>query len=77
MIALGEFLTIRSESMRYQVEMMRMGNDAFKRYNDWLEALMSLRPDTMLQSFLRATERPTAGAGTADPLADDKGEDAT
>jgi hypothetical protein len=77
MIALGEFLTLRAESMRYQVEMMRMGNDAFRRYNDWLEALMSLRPDTMLQAFMRATERPAATTSAADPLADDKGEDAT
>ena len=58
MIALGEFLTLRSDSMRYQLEMMRMGNDAFRRYNDWLEALMSLRPDTLLQAFLRPPDRP-------------------
>lgn len=58
MVALGEFLTLRSESMRYQVEMMRMGNDAFRRYSDWLEALMSLRPDTLIQAFLRPPDRP-------------------
>ena len=69
MIALGEFLTLRSESMRYQVEMMRMGNDAFRRYNDWLEAIMSLRPDTLLQALLRPPDR----GGTDDT----KGEEAT
>jgi triphosphoribosyl-dephospho-CoA synthetase len=69
MIALGEFLTLRSESLRYQVEMMRMGNDAFRRYNDWVEALMSLRPDTLLQSLLRPADRPGPD--------DIKGEDAT
>lgn len=74
MIALGEFLTLRSESMRYQVEMMRMGNDAFKRYNDWLEALMSLRPDTLLSSFLGPSPRPAQREPAAD---DDRGEDAT
>jgi hypothetical protein len=78
MIALGEFLTLRSESMRYQVEMMKMGNDAFRRYNEWLEALMSLRPDTIMQAFMRPPERAgSAQAPAADPMADDRGEDAT
>jgi urease accessory protein UreF len=78
MIALGEFLTLRAESMRYQVEMMRMGNDAFKRYNEWLEALMSLRPDTIMQSFMRPPERSGGAPSQAsDLMADDKGEDAT
>jgi hypothetical protein len=78
MVSLGEFLTLRAESMRYQVEMMRMGNDAFKRYNDWLEALMSFRPDTIMQAFMRPADR-SAGAPPAasNPLANDKGEDAT
>lgn len=52
-LALGEFLGGRAESMRYQVEMMRMGSGAFRRYVQWSEALMSLRPDTFLQSFMR------------------------
>lgn len=64
MSALGEFLTLRSESMKYQVEMMRMGSDAFRRYNDWLEALMSLRPDTLLSSFLGPSPRPAAKDAT-------------
>ncbi len=75
MIALGEFLTLRSESMKYQVEMMRMGNDSFKRYNEWLEALMSLRPDTLLQSLLGPS--PRRERASASDVDDDKGEDAT
>lgn len=76
MIALGEFLTLRSESMKYQVEMMRMGNDSFKRYNDWLEALMSLRPDTLLSSFFGPSTR-TSAAQTAADMDADRGEDVT
>ena len=66
MLALGEYLGQRSESMRFQVEMMRMGSDAFRRYNDWSQALMSLRPDTLIQSFMRP---PARGANT-EPEAD-------
>ena len=57
MLALGEFLGGRSDSMRYQVEMMRMGSEAFRRYTQWSEALLSLRPDTILQSLMRPPER--------------------
>lgn len=64
MLALGEFLGARAESMRYQVELMRMGTDTFRRYVEWSEALLSLRPDTLLQSFIRPP-RP-APAGDAD-----------
>ncbi len=53
MTGLGEFLGARAESMRYQVELMRMGTDTFRRYIAWSEALLSLRPDTFLQSFMR------------------------
>ena len=53
MLGLGEFLGARAESMRYQVEMMRMGTDTFRRYLQWSDALLSLRPDTILQSFMR------------------------
>ena len=60
MLALGEFLGGRSESMRYQVEMMRMGSDAFRRYTQWSEALLNLRPDTIIQSFLRPPEQAPA-----------------
>jgi hypothetical protein len=64
MLALGEYLGQRSESMRFQVEMMRMGSDAFRRYNDWSQALMSLRPDTLIQSFMRQPARSDTGAQT-------------
>jgi len=60
-LALGEFLGGRAESMRYQVELMRMGSEAFRRYTQWSEALLSLRPDTIIQSFMRprqAGEKP-------------------
>ncbi len=53
MLGLGEFLGARAESMRYQAELMRMGTDTFRRYLLWSESLLSLRPDTFLQSFLR------------------------
>ncbi len=59
-LALGEFLGGRAESMRYQVELMRMGSDAFRRYSQWSEALLSLRPDTIIQSFMRPPRRPDA-----------------
>jgi hypothetical protein len=57
-LALGEFLGGRAESMRYQVELMRMGSDAFRRYTRWSEALLSLRPDTFIQAFMRPPEPP-------------------
>lgn len=52
MLALGEFLGERSESLRAQVELMRMGNDAFRRYTAWSDALLSLRPDRFIQALL-------------------------
>jgi hypothetical protein len=72
-LALGEFLGGRAESMRYQVEMMRMGSDAFRRYSQWSEALLNLRPDTLIQSFMRgperpASERPASDAGKGDEI---------
>ncbi len=67
MLALGEFLGGRSESMRYQVEMMRMGSDAFRRYTQWSEALLNLRPDTIIQSFLRPSEPATPRDGKGAP----------
>ena len=70
MLALGEFLGQRSESMRFQVEMMRMGSDAFRRYNDWSQALLSLRPDTIIQSFMRPPATTAAAEAEAD-AADD------
>jgi len=59
MLGLGEFLGARAESMRYQAELMRMGTDTFRRYLLWSESLLSLRPDTFLQSFLRPSGSDT------------------
>ena len=59
MLGLGEFLGARAESMRYQVELMRMGTDTFRRYLQWSDALLSLRPDTILQSFMRPRDVDT------------------
>ena len=53
MLALGEFLGGRAESLHNQVELMRMGSDAFRRYTQWSQALLNIRPDTILQSFMR------------------------
>lgn len=68
MLALGDFLGGRAESMRYQVEMMRMGSDAFRRYSQWSEALLNLRPDTLIQSFMRPPEREAPDAGKGDEI---------
>jgi hypothetical protein len=65
MLALGEFLGARAESMRFQAELMRMGSDTFRRYLLWSEALLSLRPDTFLQSFMRPQ-----GGGSGESKAD-------
>lgn len=51
-LALGEFLNYRSASMRMQVELMRMGNDTFRRYVQWSEALFGVRPETFMRGFL-------------------------
>ena len=62
-LALGEFLTARSESLRHQVTLMRMGNDAFRRYSQWSEAIFGIRPETFMTGLLdrfRAPDRPPA-----------------
>jgi hypothetical protein len=56
-LALGEFLHARSESLKAQVELMRMGNDAFRRYSAWSEALFGVRPETFMQGFMDEIER--------------------
>ncbi|HYM16769.1 MAG TPA: hypothetical protein VEZ14_14550 [Dehalococcoidia bacterium] len=69
MLAMGEFLGARAEAMRYQAELMRMGTDTFRRYVDWSEALLSLRPDTIIQAFLRPEQgprRPARGGDAAE-----------
>jgi hypothetical protein len=56
-IALGEFLNARAASLRVQVELMRMGSDAFRRYNEWSEALFGVRPDSFMRGILDQMER--------------------
>ncbi len=58
-LALGEFLSARAASLRTQVDLMRMGSDAFRRYNEWSEALFGVRPDTFMRGILDQMERMT------------------
>lgn len=57
MLALGEFLAARSDSLKAQVELMRMGSDSARRYTAWADALLGMRPDTMVQSWMQALQR--------------------
>jgi hypothetical protein len=54
---LAAFLGERAESMRVQAELMRMGSDTFRRYTAWSESLMNLRPDVLVQSWMREMDR--------------------
>jgi hypothetical protein len=56
-IALGEFLSFRSASLRNQVELMRLGSDAFRRYSEWSEALFGVRPETFMRGVLDQIDR--------------------
>jgi len=56
-LALGEFLQARSASLKAQVELMRMGNDAFRKYSAWSEALFGVRPETFMQGMMDQMER--------------------
>jgi hypothetical protein len=58
-LALGEFLQARAASLRTQVELMRMGSDSFRRYNEWSEALFGVRPDAFMRGILDQMERLT------------------
>lgn len=63
-IALGEFLNYRAASLRHQVDLMRMGSDAFKRYSAWSEALFGVRPESFMRGLMDQVERlrtPSAG----------------
>jgi len=64
-LALGQFLQARSESLRLQVQLMRMGTGAFQRYSDWSEALFGLRPETFMNSIIDQAE--ALGFGGARP----------
>jgi hypothetical protein len=55
-MALGEFLNFRAQALRKQVELMRMGTDAYRRYTAWSESLFGVRPEQMLQTFVDAME---------------------
>ncbi|MEX0749487.1 MAG: hypothetical protein WD359_01650 [Dehalococcoidia bacterium] len=55
-LALGEFLQARSASLKAQVELMRMGNDAFRKYSAWSEALFGVRPETFMQGMMDQME---------------------
>ena len=57
MLALGEFLAARSDSLKAQVELMRMGSGSARRYTAWADALLGMRPDTMVQSWMQALQR--------------------
>ena len=56
-LALGEFLSARAASLRAQVELMRMGNEAFRRYSEWSESLFGVRPETFMQGMMDQMER--------------------
>lgn len=56
-LALGEFLSARSASLRTQVELMRMGSESFRRYNNWSEALFGVRPESFMRGLMDSIER--------------------
>jgi hypothetical protein len=54
MMALGEFLGARADSLQAQVELMRMGSEAARRYTSWADALLGFRPDAVVQTWMQA-----------------------
>ena len=66
-LAFGEFLHARSQSLKLQVELMRLGTGAFRRYGDWSESLFGLRPEMFMNNFIDQAERLGFGAGAASP----------
>ncbi len=56
-LALGEFLSARSASLKTQVELMRMGTASFQRYNNWSEALFGVRPESFMRGLMDSMER--------------------
>jgi hypothetical protein len=56
-IALGEFLNFRAQSLRQQVELMRLGTDSFKRYNAWSEAVFGVRPESLMRGVIDQMDR--------------------
>ncbi|MBF6601222.1 MAG: hypothetical protein IVW36_12015 [Dehalococcoidia bacterium] len=65
MIALGEFMTARADALRTQAELMRMGSDVARRYRAWSDALLSLRPEAIVQPWLQMRP-PRRGGPKAD-----------
>ena len=65
-VALGEFLSARAASLRTQVELMRMGTDAYKKYSAWSEAVFGVRPETFMQGVTDQLERFRPGRGGTD-----------
>jgi hypothetical protein len=67
-ISLGEFLNFRAQSLRTQVDLMRMGTDAFNRYNAWSEAIFGVRPESFMRGLMDTVDRlrpqPREGAPT-------------
>jgi hypothetical protein len=43
--------------MRSQVDLMRMGSDAFGRYNAWSEAVFGVRPDALMRGVVDQIDR--------------------
>ncbi len=56
-IALGEFLNFRAQSLRNQVDLMRMGSDSFRRYNQWSEAIFGVRPEQFMRGIMDQMDR--------------------
>lgn len=66
-LALAEFLQARSESLRVQVQLMKMGTGAFRRYSDWSTALFGVRPETFMDGIVDQVERLGFGAASGPP----------
>ena len=56
-ISLGEFLYFRAQSLRNQVDLMRMGSDSFRRYNQWSEAIFGVRPEQFMRGIMDQMDR--------------------
>ncbi len=56
-LALGEFLSARSGSLKAQVDLMKMGSESFRKYNAWSEALFGVRPESFMRGLMDTMER--------------------
>lgn len=57
-LALGEFLSARSASLKTQVELMRMGNDTWRRYTQWSESIFGVRPEAFMRGLMDVVRPP-------------------